>query len=357
MSAPGFYEDRAAAQPVIDRHQALMWEVGDLMHQWEAAAVRRPSSPRPPSASQNCNRITFLLSSARHPDPLSVRLHAVFRDRRPLSRGTPFAPSSCGQSRTDARHDQTRSRTARAGRAVVDTAPARRRAAIGARTIGSSGTSSAACATASSPCAATARVALMNDEAYRIFALARRPEDIGRPFTEVLRERPDAVRALAGAFEMSHLPNRAELRLKDIDRVIGYTLSQVKDDHGEADRRGDVLQGSDAGRAARGARAAARPARVAGRDGGRHRARAEESARRHRSHGRAAAAAGAGLEGRPVAARRHHERGEAGERDRRRDARVRAADPAAGGAHRPGRRAAPGDHAGGNEGARAAISR
>jgi ATP-binding cassette subfamily F protein 3 len=35
MAAPGFYEDRAAAQPVIDRHQALMWEVGDLMHQWE----------------------------------------------------------------------------------------------------------------------------------------------------------------------------------------------------------------------------------------------------------------------------------------------------------------------------------
>ncbi|HYM22118.1 MAG TPA: ABC-F family ATP-binding cassette domain-containing protein [Vicinamibacterales bacterium] len=35
MAAPGFYEDRAAAQPVIDKHQALMWKVGDLMHQWE----------------------------------------------------------------------------------------------------------------------------------------------------------------------------------------------------------------------------------------------------------------------------------------------------------------------------------
>ena len=75
-------------------------------------------------------------------------------------------------------------------------------------------------------------VALMNDEAYRIFALGRH-DDIGRPFTDVLRERPDAIRALAGAFELSHLPNRAELRLKDIDRVIGYTLSQVRDDHGE----------------------------------------------------------------------------------------------------------------------------
>jgi ATP-binding cassette subfamily F protein 3 len=35
MSAPGFYEDRAGAQPVIDRHQSLMWQVGDLMNQWE----------------------------------------------------------------------------------------------------------------------------------------------------------------------------------------------------------------------------------------------------------------------------------------------------------------------------------
>jgi ATP-binding cassette, subfamily F, member 3 len=35
MSAPGFYDNREAAQPVIERHQALMWEVGDLMHRWE----------------------------------------------------------------------------------------------------------------------------------------------------------------------------------------------------------------------------------------------------------------------------------------------------------------------------------
>ena len=36
MSAPGFYDNRETAQPLIDRHQALMWEVGDLMNQWEA---------------------------------------------------------------------------------------------------------------------------------------------------------------------------------------------------------------------------------------------------------------------------------------------------------------------------------
>jgi ATP-binding cassette subfamily F protein 3 len=36
MAAPGFYDKREAAQPVVDRHQSLMWEVGDLMGQWEA---------------------------------------------------------------------------------------------------------------------------------------------------------------------------------------------------------------------------------------------------------------------------------------------------------------------------------
>jgi ATP-binding cassette subfamily F protein 3 len=36
MSEAGFYEDSARSRPLIDRHQALMWEVGDLMAQWEA---------------------------------------------------------------------------------------------------------------------------------------------------------------------------------------------------------------------------------------------------------------------------------------------------------------------------------
>src|SRR5947209_4828420 len=73
-------------------------------------------------------------------------------------------------------------------------------------------------------------IALMNDEAYRIFALTRGADDVGRPFTEVLKNRPDVQRVLARAFEMTTLPNRVEMRLKDIDRVIGYTLSQVRDD-------------------------------------------------------------------------------------------------------------------------------
>ena len=36
MAAPGFYDNRDAAQPVITRYEKLMWEVGDLMGQWEA---------------------------------------------------------------------------------------------------------------------------------------------------------------------------------------------------------------------------------------------------------------------------------------------------------------------------------
>ena len=82
-------------------------------------------------------------------------------------------------------------------------------------------------------------LALMNDEAYRIFSLTREPGDVGRPFGELFRDHPDVARVLSGAFELTTLPNRAELRLKDTDRVIGYTLSLVKDDAGT--RIGAVL--------------------------------------------------------------------------------------------------------------------
>ena len=36
MATPGFYDDADAAKASITRHQQLMWEVGDLMNQWEA---------------------------------------------------------------------------------------------------------------------------------------------------------------------------------------------------------------------------------------------------------------------------------------------------------------------------------
>ena len=77
-------------------------------------------------------------------------------------------------------------------------------------------------------------IALMNDEAYRIFGLKKSESDIGRAYAEVFRERPAVIRVLSSAFELSHLPNRAELRIKDLDRVVGYTLSKVKDEDGTA---------------------------------------------------------------------------------------------------------------------------
>lgn len=75
-------------------------------------------------------------------------------------------------------------------------------------------------------------IALANEEAYRIFNVVRPADDTRRAFSEVFRDRPDVVRALSAAFDLTTLPNRAELRLKDLDRVVGYTLSQVKDDDG-----------------------------------------------------------------------------------------------------------------------------
>jgi two-component system, NtrC family, sensor histidine kinase AtoS len=76
----------------------------------------------------------------------------------------------------------------------------------------------------------TGEVVLMNDEAFRIFGLAPIPA-AGRSYTDVLQAQPDMVRIIGGAFEMSSLPNRAEIRLKSSDKVIGYTLSLVRDDN------------------------------------------------------------------------------------------------------------------------------
>jgi nitrogen-specific signal transduction histidine kinase len=76
-------------------------------------------------------------------------------------------------------------------------------------------------------------IAVMNDVAYRILGLTPHQTDIGLPYTQVLKERPDVCRIVAGAFDLSHLPNRAELRLKSTGKVIGYTLSQVRSQEGQ----------------------------------------------------------------------------------------------------------------------------
>jgi len=78
-----------------------------------------------------------------------------------------------------------------------------------------------------------AHLALINDEAYRIFGVAAQPDDVGQPIATVLRDHPDVVRVLAGAFDLHHLPNRVEMRLKPSNKVIGYTLAFVRSDDGE----------------------------------------------------------------------------------------------------------------------------
>jgi signal transduction histidine kinase len=77
------------------------------------------------------------------------------------------------------------------------------------------------------------RVVVMNEVAYRIFDIQPSSDDLGRSVGEVLASQPDIVRILSAAFDLAHLPNRAELRLKPSGKVIGYTLSHVLDDQGQ----------------------------------------------------------------------------------------------------------------------------
>jgi len=74
----------------------------------------------------------------------------------------------------------------------------------------------------------------INAEGQRIFQLKRSQRTLGRHFSEVLAKHPDMVRVLHSAFELSHLPNRAELRLKTTGKVIGYTLSHVRNERGRS---------------------------------------------------------------------------------------------------------------------------
>ena len=77
------------------------------------------------------------------------------------------------------------------------------------------------------------RLALINDEAYRIFGVSSGADDVGRPIGAVLKDHPDVVRVLTGAFDLHLLPNRVEMRLKPSNKVIGYTVTFVPDDAGQ----------------------------------------------------------------------------------------------------------------------------
>ena len=75
-------------------------------------------------------------------------------------------------------------------------------------------------------------LALINDEAYRIFGVTATRTDLGRPIAEVLREHPEVVRVLSTVWDLHMIPNRVELRLRPTGKVIGYTLALVRNDAG-----------------------------------------------------------------------------------------------------------------------------
>lgn len=73
-------------------------------------------------------------------------------------------------------------------------------------------------------------VAAINDIAYRVLGLTPGPDDLGRPFQDVLEDCPEVCQVLQRAFDTDDLPNRAEMRLRKTGRAIGYSLSPIHDD-------------------------------------------------------------------------------------------------------------------------------
>ena len=70
-------------RPVIDRHQALMWKVGDLMHRGKNCRPARPSPA--PTADGIVSRLQILLSYRPHDLPITasdLRWFSAFGDRR-----------------------------------------------------------------------------------------------------------------------------------------------------------------------------------------------------------------------------------------------------------------------------------
>ena len=68
--------------------------------------------------------------------------------------------------------------------------------------------------------------------AYRILGLQPDPVHLGGSYTDLLGRHHEFSKVLGSAFELSHLPNRAELRLAPAGKVVGYTLSRIVDEFG-----------------------------------------------------------------------------------------------------------------------------
>ena len=73
-------------------------------------------------------------------------------------------------------------------------------------------------------------VALFNDAAYRILGIQPDSAHDRQSYAEVLGAGHEFTPILGSAFNLNHLPSRAELRLAAPGTVVGFTLSRVLDD-------------------------------------------------------------------------------------------------------------------------------
>jgi signal transduction histidine kinase len=71
------------------------------------------------------------------------------------------------------------------------------------------------------------RLVVFNEVAARILDLEPDANVLGQPYAAVLGDQPEVLRVLGAAFDLAHLPSRAELTLKGSGKVIGYTLSHI----------------------------------------------------------------------------------------------------------------------------------
>ena len=236
MAAPGFYDDREAAKPVIDRHQALMWEVGDLM-----PSGRRCRST-PPSTIRNVSpNVTALLhsrflrydyrfvmqiaplrginTSLPHFPPIH-RCSARAR-RLPLPPWFGFRSVELSDAMTSAPPPCSAPRRSTAARGPEPADAFFRHIVAGMR-------NGVLAITRAGTRGADERRGLPD---FWREAARRRPGKAGSP--KCSAPIPKSFASAARRFELHLLPNRAETRLRPSGKVIGYTLALVRDDAGE----------------------------------------------------------------------------------------------------------------------------
>ena len=80
------------------------------------------------------------------------------------------------------------------------------------------------------------RLLMLNEPARQVLELGREAQ-CGEPVERVLHDHPQLAQILLESFSMQSLPNRAEIDLRcrsEKGKTIGFTLSHVVDENGEA---------------------------------------------------------------------------------------------------------------------------